>query len=88
MGTSSRTYFANGLASHNTNQPHTIELNQAAQLELAFDLMVWTMKQAVSTGLPVSASAVISNHGEGTRLAGRIRSPRRATTRRRISRVR
>ena len=67
MGTSSRTYFANGLASHNTNQAHTIELNQAAQLELAYDLMVWTIKQAAGTGFPVSASAVISNHGEWTR---------------------
>ena len=71
MGTSSRTYFANGLASHNTNQAHTIELNQAAQLELAYDLMVWTIKQALSTGLRVSASAVISNHGEWTRLGGK-----------------
>ena len=62
---------AEGFASNYASQPHTIELNHSAQLELAFDLMVWTMKQAVSTGLPVSASAVISNHGEWTRLGGK-----------------
>ena len=50
-----------------TNQPHTIELNQSQQLELDFDLRVWTMKQALSLGVPVSASSVISNHGEWTR---------------------
>ncbi len=44
---------AEGFASNYASQPHTIELNHSAQLELAFDLMVWTMKQAVSTGLPV-----------------------------------
>ena len=33
--------------------------------------MVWTIKQALSTGLRVSASAVISNHGEWTRLGGK-----------------
>ena len=56
-----------GFASNYANQAHTIELNQAAQLELAYDLMVWTIKQAAGTGFPVSASAVISNHGEWTR---------------------
>ena len=56
-----------GFANNYGNQAHTIELNQAAQLELAYDLMVWTIKQAAGTGFPVSASAVISNHGEWTR---------------------
>jgi hypothetical protein len=49
------------------NQPHTIELRRGAQLDLDFDLRVWTMREALRLGLPVSASSVISNHGEWTR---------------------
>ncbi|TDP29772.1 Hint domain-containing protein [Nocardia ignorata] len=67
MGTTSRTYIANGIVSHNTNQPHTVELNMSRQLELDFDLRVWTIKEAASLGLPLSVSSVISNHGEWTR---------------------
>jgi hypothetical protein len=50
-----------------TNQPHTIELNRSQQLELDYDLRVWTIRQAALLGVPVSASSVISNHGEWTR---------------------
>lgn len=53
------------------NQPHTIELNRSQQLELDYDLRVWTIKQALSVGVPVSASSVISNHGEWTRNGGK-----------------
>lgn len=53
------------------NQPHTIELNRSAQLELDYDLRVWTMKEALRLRLPVSASSVISNHGEWTRNGGK-----------------
>lgn len=56
-----------GACNNYANQPHTIELNQSQQLELDFDMRVWTMKQVLATGLPVSASSVISNHGEWTR---------------------
>lgn len=56
-----------GYANNYTNQPNTIELNQAAQIELAFDLMVWTFKEVATLGLPITASSVISNHGEWTR---------------------
>ena len=49
------------------NQPHTIELNRSAQLELDYDMRVWTIREALALGLPVSASSVISNHGEWTR---------------------
>jgi len=55
------------VADNYTNQPHTIELNQSQQLELDFDMRVWTLKQALRVGVPVSASSVISNHGEWTR---------------------
>lgn len=53
------------------NQPHTIELNRSRQLELDFDLRVWTIKEALALRKPVSASSVISNHGEWTRNASK-----------------
>lgn len=56
-----------GVCNNYTNQSHTIELNQSQQLELDFDLRVWTLKQALALSVPVSASSVISNHGEWTR---------------------
>jgi hypothetical protein len=53
------------------NQPHTIELNRSRQLELDYDLRVWTMREALSLRKPVTASSVISNHGEWTRNASK-----------------
>ncbi len=54
-----------------TNQPHTVEMNRSQQLELDFDLRVWTIKQAASLGFAVSATSVVSNHGEWTRNGGK-----------------
>lgn len=56
-----------GVCNNYGNQPHTVELNQSQQLELDFDLRVWTLEQALSRGFTVTASSVISNHGEWTR---------------------
>ncbi|MEV6219787.1 hypothetical protein [Nocardia sp. NPDC051833] len=56
-----------GVCNNYGNQPHTVELNMSRQLELDFDLRVWTIKQAAMLGLPLSVSSVISNHGEWTR---------------------
>ena len=67
MGTSSHTYIANGIVSHNTNQPHTVELNFTKQLELDFDMRVWTIREVAKYGYPLSISSVLSNHGEWTR---------------------
>lgn len=53
------------------NQPHIIELNRSQQLELDFDMRVWTIKEAAKLGLPISASSVISNHGLWTRNGGK-----------------
>lgn len=55
------------VANHYANQPATIELNRTEQLELDFEMRVWTLKQVLDLGVPVSASSVISNHGEWTR---------------------
>lgn len=60
-----------GVVNSYTNQPHTVELNRSEQLELDFDMRVWTIREALSLGLPVSASSVISNHGEYTRNGGK-----------------
>lgn len=53
------------------NQPHTIELNRTKQLDLDFDMRVWAIREALATGKKVSASSVISNHGEWTRNGGK-----------------
>lgn len=53
------------------NQPHTIELNRSQQLELDFDMRVWTFKEAAKLGLGLSASSVWSNHGLWTRNGGK-----------------
>lgn len=56
-----------GVCNNYTNQSHTIEMNQSQQLETDFDLRVWSVKEALTVGVPVSVSSVISNHGEWTR---------------------
>ena len=56
-----------GVANNYANQAHTIELNQSAQLELDFDMRVWTIRQVATLALPTSVSSIVSNHGEWTR---------------------
>lgn len=53
------------------NQPHTIELNRSRQLELDYDMRVWTIREALSLRRPTTATSVISNHGEWTRNGGK-----------------
>lgn len=53
------------------NQPHTIELNRTQQLQLDYDMRVWALREVLALGYPVSASSVISNHGEWTRNGGK-----------------
>ena len=67
MSTSARTYFANGIASHNSNQAHTIEMNLTEQLELDFDMTMWTLKTLLPLGQRRLVGSVRSNHGEWTR---------------------
>ncbi|MFC4373364.1 hypothetical protein ACFO5K_04565 [Nocardia halotolerans] len=56
-----------GVCNNYGNQSHVVELNKSRQLELDFDMRVWTIKEALRIGVPVSVSSVISNHGEWTR---------------------
>jgi hypothetical protein len=60
-----------GVSNNYANQPYIIELNQSDQLELDFDLRTWALKEALQLGLPLSASSVVSNHGEWTRNGGK-----------------
>lgn len=56
-----------GVCNNYANQPYLVEMNLARQLELDYDLRVWTLREAAKLGLSLSASSVISNHGEWTR---------------------
>ena len=49
---------------HYGNQPVTVELNQSEQEQLDLEMRIWTVRQALELGIPVSVSSVISNHGE------------------------
>jgi hypothetical protein len=60
-----------GFANNYTNQSATIEMNHSQQLETDFDMRVWSVKEALALGVPVSVSSVISNHGEWTRNGGK-----------------
>ncbi len=58
-----------GVMGNYTNQPYTVELSLSRQLELAYDMMVWTVRE-VAKAAPYShltVSSVVSNHGEWTR---------------------
>lgn len=57
----------NGVANNYANQLFEAELAQDKQEELALDLTVWSINKAFGLGLPVSFSAVASNHGDKTR---------------------
>ena len=60
-----------GVANNYRNQPHTVEMNMSEQLEADYDMRVWTLKKFATLGVPLSASSVISNHGEWTRNGGK-----------------
>lgn len=58
------------VSGHYANQLHTVELNLTRQLELDFELRMWTLGELVQLGVPIRVSSVISNHGELSRLGG------------------
>lgn len=60
-----------GVAGHYANQAYEVELDMSRQLELDFDMRVWTIKQLLTTELPISVVSVVSNHGEFTRQNGK-----------------
>ena len=60
-----------GVCNNYPGQSFTVELNLTGQLELDYDLRMWTLREFSALGLPMSASSVISNHGEWTRDGGK-----------------
>ena len=60
-----------GVCNNYPGQAFTVELNLTGQLELDYDLRMWTLREVSALGLPMSASSVISNHGEWTRDGGK-----------------
>ena len=60
-----------GVCNNYPGQAFTVELNLTGQLELDYDLRMWALREVSALGLPMSASSVISNHGEWTRDGGK-----------------
>jgi hypothetical protein len=57
-----------GAVGNYASQPYEVELNYSDQLELDFDMRIWSIKTLVeSTKLPMQLGSVPSNHGEHTR---------------------
>ena len=56
-----------GVANNYANQAHTIELNLTEQLELDYDMTMWTLKTLLPLGQRRKVGSVRSNHGEWTR---------------------
>jgi hypothetical protein len=70
MGTSTRTYFANGYAMHNSNQEATIDLFGEEQRELAVHLLLAALKRWSALFANVVVAAVIGNHGQNRKEKG------------------
>jgi len=60
-----------GAVGNYASQPYEVELSYSDQLELDFDMRVWSIKTlAQSMRLPMLIGSVPSNHGEHTRFGG------------------
>jgi hypothetical protein len=56
-----------GAVGNYASQPYEVELNYSEQIELDFDMRVWSIRQLLNTGLSIQIASVPSNHGEHTR---------------------
>lgn len=56
-----------GAVGNYASQPYEVEMNYSDQIELDFDMRVWTIRYLIEAGLPIKVSSVPSNHGEHTR---------------------
>ncbi len=56
-----------GAVGNYASQPYEVELNYSEQIELDFDMRVWSIRQLLDSGLPIQIASVPSNHGEHTR---------------------
>lgn len=56
-----------GAVGNYASQPYEVELSYSDQVTLDFDMRVWSIRQLLHAGLPISIASVPSNHGEHTR---------------------
>ena len=56
-----------GAVGNYASQPYEIEMNYSDQIELDFDMRVWSIRQLLEMGMPIQVASVPSNHGEHTR---------------------
>lgn len=59
-----------GAVGNYASQPYEIELNYSEQIELDFDMRMWTIQKLLGLELPIQIGSVPSNHGEHTRFGG------------------
>jgi hypothetical protein len=59
-----------GAVGNYASQPYEIEINYTDQIELDFDMRVWSIRQLLEHDMPIKISSVPSNHGEHTRFGG------------------
>lgn len=59
-----------GAVGNYASQPYEIEFSYTDQIEIDFDMRVWSIRQLIESGLPIQISSVPSNHGEHTRFGG------------------
>jgi len=59
-----------GAVGNYASQPYEVELNYSEQIQLDFDMRVWSIRQLLQLGLPIKIGSVPSNHGEHTRFGG------------------
>lgn len=56
-----------GCVGNYASQPYEVELSYSDQIELDFDMRVWSIRQLLEADLPIQIASVPSNHGEHTR---------------------
>jgi hypothetical protein len=56
-----------GAVGNYASQPYEIEMSYSKQIELDFDMRVWSIKHLLELAMPMKVSSVPSNHGEHTR---------------------
>lgn len=56
-----------GAVGNYASQPYEIEYSYTEQIELDFDMRVWSIRKLLDFDLPISIASVPSNHGEHTR---------------------
>ena len=59
-----------GAVGNYASQPYEVEMEYSKQIELDFDMRVWSIRHLLELDMPMKISSVPSNHGEHTRFGG------------------